>query len=194
VTQSYRMKQPEIETTRLLIREVLPEDVSGMFALDSDPKVHEYLGKAPIETIEQASHAIAFIRGQYEVQGIGRWAVIEKSSGNFIGWTGFKVNPGYINGVHEVFDLGYRFVADAWGKGYATETSIACLNYAFEHLPFDPIYGMADVHNEASNHILKKMGMKYVNQFDFDGDPHYFYQITKAAWQQGPYSTIFKDG
>ena len=193
MTQIQLMKQTKIETARLLIRELLPEDANGMFAMDSDPKVHEYLGKEPIKAIEQASNAIQFIRGQYKANGIGRWAVIEKSSGNFIGWTGFKVNPDYINGVHKVFDLGYRFVVDAWGKGYATETSIACLNYAFEYLSFDPIYGMADIQNEASNHILKKMGMKYVNQFDFDGDPHYFYQITKATWQLGPFSTIFKD-
>ena len=176
------MTQPTIETQRLVIREILPEDVEGMFELDSNPEVHRYLGNQPIKTMEESLAAINFIRDQYVSSGIGRWAVLEKSSGKFVGWAGFKVNPGYINGVHEVFDLGYRFVERVWGIGYATEISIACLQYAFNHLHYDPIYGMSDIHNDASNRILKKMGMKYVNEFDFDGDPHYFYSITKEDW------------
>ena len=176
------MKQPTIETERLIIRAIIPEDAQGMFELDSSPEVHRYLGNQPIKTFEESVGAIQFIRDQYESAGIGRWAVVEKISGKFVGWTGFKVNPGYINGVHEVFDLGYRFVESAWGKGYATETSIACMQYAFDNLKYDPIYGMADIHNASSNKILKKMGMKYINEFDFDGDPHYFYSITKEDW------------
>ncbi|MEM7086220.1 MAG: GNAT family N-acetyltransferase [Bacteroidota bacterium] len=182
VSEESTMKQPTIETERLIIREVLPKDATGMFELDSNPKVHLYLGNQPIRTLDESLAAIQFIRDQYESVGIGRWAVIEKESGKFVGWTGFKVNPGYINGVHEVFDLGYRFVESTWGKGYATETSVACLNYAFDHLDFDPIYGMADIRNAASNKILKKMGMKYINEFEFDGDPHYFYSLTREDW------------
>jgi ribosomal-protein-alanine N-acetyltransferase len=176
------MKQPTIETKRLIIREILPKDAEGLFELDSNPKVHLYLGNQPIKTIEEALAVVQFIRAQYESTGIGRWAVIEKESGKFVGWTGFKVNPGYINEVYEVFDLGYRFVEHVWGKGYATETSIACLEYAFDHLKYDPIYGMSEVHNTASNRVLKKIGMKYSSEFDFDGDPHYFYSITKEDW------------
>lgn len=176
------MRQPTIETQRLIIREILPEDAEGMFELDSNPEVHRYLGNHPVKNVAESLAVIKFIRDQYESAGIGRWAVIEKQSGKFVGWTGFKVNPGIINGVSEVFDLGYRFVERVWGKGYATETSVACLQYAFDHFNYDPIYGMAEIHNAASNWILKKMGMKYHNQFDFDGDPHYFYSITKEDW------------
>ncbi|MBL4662672.1 MAG: GNAT family N-acetyltransferase [Flavobacteriaceae bacterium] len=182
-------QQPTIETKRLIIREILPNDAKGMFELDSNPNVHLYLGNQPVTTIEESVRVIQLIRDQYESLGIGRWAVVEKSSGKFVGWTGFKVNLGYINGVHEVFDLGYRFTERVWGKGYATETSVACLQYAFDNLKYNPIYGMADVHHEASNRVLKKMGMKYINEFDFDGDQHYFYTLTKEEWMQGPFYT-----
>jgi ribosomal-protein-alanine N-acetyltransferase len=64
------------ETERLLLREFLPTDVQGMFELDSDPAVHRYLGKKPVQTIEQSQEMIAFIRQQYLANGIGRWAVI----------------------------------------------------------------------------------------------------------------------
>jgi ribosomal-protein-alanine N-acetyltransferase len=74
-----------IETERLILRELVPIDAEGMFELDSDPLVHTYLGESPITTIEQAKANIALIRKQYVDNGIGRWALIEKQTGNFMG-------------------------------------------------------------------------------------------------------------
>ena len=37
-----------VETERLILRELLPTDIDGMFELDSDPVVHKYLGNNPI--------------------------------------------------------------------------------------------------------------------------------------------------
>ena len=82
------------ETERLILREVLDSDLEGFFELDSNPEVHKYLGKKPIKTKEQSREAIQFIRNQYKERGIGRFAAVEKSSGDFIGWTGLKFNIG----------------------------------------------------------------------------------------------------
>lgn len=76
------------ETNRLILREIVPEDEGGLFQLDSDPEVHEFLGNQPISNIEQAREVIRFIRKQYIDNGMGRWAIIEKNTGNFVGWTG----------------------------------------------------------------------------------------------------------
>ena len=179
------MTQPTLETERLIIREIVHEDLEGMFELDSSPLVHKYLGKKPIKTKAETIKIIDSIRQQYQNHGIGRWGVEEKSTGKFVGWTGFKKNTeDEINGMKDVLDLGYRFIESAWGKGYATETCIACLDYGFDVLKFDPIYGAAELANGASNHILKKLGMEYTNDFVFDNEPHHFYELTKAKWQQ----------
>ena len=77
-----------IETERLLLRELLPTDDAGMFELDSNPEVHIYLGNKPVKSIEESREAIANIRQQYLENGIGRWAVILKETGEFIGWFG----------------------------------------------------------------------------------------------------------
>lgn len=184
VLKNFSMKQPTIETQRCIIREMLPQDIDGMFALDANPKVHTYLGNKPIKTVAEAQANVNSIRTQYIERGIGRWAVIEKSSGNFIGWTGFRVNSDYvINGKEDVFDIGYRFIESVWGKGYATETALACLEYGFKHLVYNPIYGAADIDNVASNKILQKIGMHFENTFEFDGTPHHFYSMTKQQWQ-----------
>lgn len=176
------MKQPTLKTNRLIIREFLPRDAEGMFEMDSNPRVHRYLGNRPVNSLKECEDVIKRIRQEYIDKGIGRWAVVEKESGEFVGWTGFKENTMEINGQRGLVDLGYRFKETAWGIGYATETAMECMRYAFQHLKYNPIYGMADVRNDASNRILQKIGMKYVNEFEFDGAPHYFYAIRKSDW------------
>jgi len=177
------MKQPIIHTERLIIRAITLEDAPGMFEMDSNPKVHEYLGKKPASTIEEVYGYIKFIRAQYRDNGIGRWAVEEKDTGNFVGWTGFKFHTKPLNDRIHFLDLGYRFQEAVWGKGYATETSFASMQYAFDNLEHDTIYGMAETVHAASNHILKKMGMKYVNTFHMEGDACHFYSVSREEWK-----------
>ena len=69
-----------LETNRLILREIRETDIDGMFELDSNPKVHQYLGKHPIKNKKEALENILFIGRQYKELGIGRFAVIEKSS------------------------------------------------------------------------------------------------------------------
>ena len=79
-----------IETPRLIIRDVELYDAEGIFQLDSDPEVHKYLGENPIKTMLEAKKIIEYIRNQYIEHGIGRWAIIDKKTCDFIGWTGLK--------------------------------------------------------------------------------------------------------
>lgn len=161
----------------------MDEDVNGMFAMDSDAEVHTFLGNRPISTLEEAQKMIDSIKQQYIENGIGRWAVVEKESGNFIGWSGFKLITDVIAGRSNFYDLGYRFIKQYWGKGYATESAIASLNHGFSKLDYEEICGMADVNHTASNAILQKIGLVKRNEFTFDGSLHNFYSLKKAMWK-----------
>ena len=116
-----------IETERLYFSALLESDDIGIFELDADPEVHQYLGNKPIENIEQAGDTIKFIRQQYLDNGIGRFAIIEKATNNFIGWGGFKLITELTNGHQDYYDLGYRLIRKYWGKGYATESAKAAI-------------------------------------------------------------------
>jgi RimJ/RimL family protein N-acetyltransferase len=167
------------ETERLILRELLPMDANGMFELDSDPEVHQFLGTKPLNTIDESRKVIDFIRQQYLDNGIGRWAVIEKHTGNFIGWAGLKLVKDEINQHSEYYDLGYRFIKKYWGKGYATEASIATLNYGFDQLQLNQIYAITAIDNHASKKVLEKAGLKFIENFDLDGEPLSWFKITK---------------
>ncbi|GAB3198486.1 RimJ/RimL family protein N-acetyltransferase [Pontibacter aydingkolensis] len=169
-----------VETERLILRELLPSDESGIFELDSDSDVQRYLGNKPIKRVEDARKSIEFIRQQYLDNGIGRWAVIEKETNCFVGWAGLKFVREATNNHINYHDLGYRLIKKYWGKGYATESAKASLDYGFEKLKLKEIYSMADVNNIASRKVLEKVGLKLLNSFDLNGVAHNWFRISKA--------------
>jgi len=177
------MEQPHLQTSRLIIREILPSDLEGMYELDSNPNVHKYLGNKPVTSKQQCAEAITNIRQQYLDLGIGRWAMIEKNTGNFIGWTGFKFNTEEECGRVNFLDLGYRLKEEFWGNGFASEGAIASMDWIFENWDHDTIIGMAMVANKASNHILNNtIGMRLTDHFEWENEPCLFYEITKEEW------------
>ncbi|HLW31337.1 MAG TPA: GNAT family N-acetyltransferase [Aequorivita sp.] len=173
-----------IETDRLLMRDLMIEDAQSMFEMDSDAEVHTFLGNKPIATLEEAKKTIDFIQKQYIENGIGRWAVVQKESGEFIGWSGFKLVTDVVNEKTGYHDLGYRFIKRYWGKGYASETAIASLHHGFTELGFKEIVGIADVSHTASNSILKKVGLIKKNEFVYDGTLHNFYSLSREEWER----------
>lgn len=170
------------ETERLILRELLLTDVEGMFELDSDPEVHRYLGNTPVTTREQSAEAIQFIRQQYLDNGIGRWAIIDKATNAFIGWTGLKWVTTLTNNHIHYYDLGYRLIRKYWGKGIASETAIASLQYAFDKLNAKEVYAMVDCENTGSNKVLQKAGLRLIETFELDGLPHHWYKIEQKEF------------
>ena len=171
-----------IETSRLLLREIIFEDIDRIFLLDSNPEVMKYIGLKPVAKIEEAEETIRKIRKQYQENGIARWAVIEKSSNLLIGWSGLKFLTEPLNGFKNVYELGYRFLPEVWGKGYATESAKAVLEYGFDQLNLNIIYACADIKNINSSKILKnKLGFSEMGTFidDLDGATCFWYELEK---------------
>lgn len=169
------------ETERLILRELLPEDAQGLFELDSDPEVHRYLGNNPVTTMEQSKAVVELVRQQYKDYGIGRWAIIDKTTHAFMGWGGLKYefNP---RKNERYYDLGYRILRKYWGNGIATESAMESLKYGFNVLDVQEIFAAAHCDNAASNAILKKTGMQLVETFIDDGAIHNWYTLDKASW------------
>ncbi len=170
------------ETERLLLREVIPADVDGFFELDSDPEVHKYLGNKPISEKEQALLTIELVRSQYVENGIGRWAVMDKETNAFAGWAGLKLVKERTNNHLNYYDVGYRLLRKFWGRGIASECAKIALNYGFDMLYLNEIYGAAHFENRASNRILKKSGLNFVETFDYFGVEHNWYKIDRQEW------------
>lgn len=178
------MAKKMVETSRLILREIVPEDAERLFLLDQNPEVMKYIGVPVAEQISETEENIRKIRKQYEENGIGRWAVIEKESDLLIGWSGLKYLTEEINGYKNVYDLGYRFLPESWGKGYATESGSAFLDYSFNEINLPVIYAHAHCGNESSNRILEKLGFTNVEKFVdvLDGAECYWYELKKEDY------------
>ncbi|MEO6173892.1 MAG: GNAT family N-acetyltransferase [Flavobacterium circumlabens] len=170
------MKDP-IETERLILREFLLSDVEGMFELESNPNVHTYLGNKPITHIDESLAYIEFVQQQYKDFGTGRWAVILKETNEFLGWSGIKFITTEINNHKDFYEIGYRFIEKHWGKGYATEAGKAFIDYAFKVMKAESLYAYANAGNENSRRILEKLGLQYVNSFEYEGESDVWYEL-----------------
>lgn len=158
-----------LETERLIIRDLTEQDLDGMFAMDSDPEVHKYLGNKPIKHKDEVLKYIKDVNTQYVERGIGRWALESKETGEFIGWCGLRLYTDYTFNNHTNFhDIGYRLRREFWGKGYATEASKACLKYAWNVMKLDTVYGITEIKNEASHKVLLKIGLNYIEDFFYE--------------------------
>ena len=159
------------ETNRLLLRTFSVEDASLIYELNLDPDVTRYTGD-PVKDLHHAQLILEqTILPQYALYNHGRWAVHVKPDLEFIGWCGLKNRP-----ERNEIDLGYRFIKNAWGKGYATEAAYACLNYGFKTLNLHRVVGRAMPQNIASLRVLEKCGMQYIGDEVVDDHPAKTYE------------------
>ena len=171
------------ETERLIIREIQPTDVNKMLELHSAPEVHLFLGDKTITTKRQIIETIDFIKQQYIEFGVGRWAMINKKTNEFIGWTGLEFVTTETNNHKNYYDLGYRLLKRFWGHGFATESAFASLNYAFDKLNLNEVYAIADSNNQGSINVLAKVGLRFIETFKLEGVNHNWYKIDKLEYK-----------
>lgn len=146
-----------IETERLILRPHTIEDIEPSYQMNLDEQVSEFTGDGGVVSFEEMERRIKEdVLGDYAKHGFGRFAVVEKSSGEFIGFAGLK----YLEDMAEV-DLGYRLISSKWGKGYATEASRACLDFAFNELELQRVVAMVLPENAGSIRVLQKLGFQY---------------------------------
>jgi ribosomal-protein-alanine N-acetyltransferase len=173
------------ETTRLLLREIEFTDENDLFEMDSDPDVHLYIENKPVKSIDEITKVIGILKTQYQENGIARWAVVEKASNECVGWAGLKYFKTPLNHHHNFYELGYRFKKKHWGKGFATESSVAILNYGFKHLNIDSVFAITDPKNANSKKVLTKLGFVCQETFDYEGDMTNWFELSKETWENG---------
>lgn len=168
-----------VETQRVLLRPFEMRDAQGLFEMDSNPEVHRYLGNKPLTSFEQAEKVVAKVINQHQRNGIARWTAIEKNTGKYMGWAGIKLFEGECCGHKNFYEIGYRFKPEYWGKGFATETAKAALDYTFKTLKASTAYAMTHHENLASQRVLEKIGYEKTQEYMDDGIPCFFFECQK---------------
>lgn len=163
-----------LETNRLYLREITPDDAEQAYLLNLDPEVVKYTGDVAFKSIDEAKTFLENYN-HFKKYGYGRWAVIDKTNDEFLGWCGLK----YTEDLDEI-DIGFRFFKRHWNKGFATESAKACIEIGFNKFGIKTIVGRAMKANTGSIKVLEKIGLRFDKTFDFDGQEGLIYKIEKT--------------
>lgn len=155
-----------LETPQLLLRPFTIDDAEAYWPLLRLPDVLRYTGETPKTSLDEVRDILLTrpLR-DYATFGYGRMACIEKSSGRLVGFSGLK----YLDELKET-DVGYRFLPDTWGKGYATESGLALIAEGRKQFGLERIIGLAEPANGASCRVLEKLGLVFERALDEDDE------------------------
>ena len=147
------------ETDRLIIRRYTLADEENFFKLNGDPELMRYIREA-----RDRKECSLFLRRNmvyYEQHPLmGRWAMDDKATGAFIGsFAIIPVESADAKRNHEI-QLGYALLKDHWGKGYATESTLAGIQYAFDVMKLAQIVAVTETENTASQKVLLRCGFQ----------------------------------
>lgn len=148
---------PPLQTPRLLLRRLTPEDGADVFAYASDPLVAENVTWYPHCTREES---VAFIRHHvdgYDRGESGTWGMVLKEPSKLIGTCGFvSLNP-----THCSAELAYALARTHWGRGLMTEAVLRLIDFGFQELGLNRIEAHHLPENPRSGRVLQKAGMRY---------------------------------
>jgi len=174
--------QPVIlETTRLILRHQVVEDLDALWALYCNPEITKYIPDAPRAYAEAREELEWHRHGHPKYPELGLWATIHKESGKFIGRCGLL--PWTIDGQREV-EVAYTIAQEYWGQGLGTEAARGILEYGFTTLHLSRLICLIDPENIASQRVAEKIGMTLEKKVDgIDGDiyPTLIYSVGNQA-------------
>ncbi|SEG85218.1 ribosomal-protein-alanine N-acetyltransferase [Nonomuraea solani] len=154
-----------METERLIMRRWRDEDRAPFAALNADPEVMRHFPN--LLTREQSDAMVARIERDFEARGYGLWALEERGSGRFLGFTGLVLQT-FDAPFLPAVEIGWRLERSAWGQGYATEAARQALAFGFGEAGLSEIISMTAVGNVRSRAVMERIGMTYDAGADFD--------------------------
>ena len=159
-----------IETERVRIRALTIIDAGFMMQLMNTATWIKNIGNRNINNKTAASNYIANnIINSYHVNGFGHFLVAQKKDDQPIGICGIVKREGLA-----LPDLGFAFLPQYEGKGFATESGKAVVKYASESLQIAELAGITKPDNLASIRVLEKVGMEFKGMIRLPQDANEF--------------------
>ena len=177
---------PTIETSRLILRKLQPEDLPLYYSrLWSREPLSRYMLWNPHKSMEESAASIEKALARYEEGTSCRWAIALKESDELIG----IIDLLRFGEDAKSCSFAYMLGEDFWGKGYGTEAVKAAFAYAFDVLGIEVINADHFSENPASGAVMRNAGMVWQrsipqryekNGRKYDAEE---YRITKAQWK-----------
>ncbi len=152
---------PTLQTQRLILRAPSERDVAPETAFWASERSRFVGGPKPAHEVWRV---IAGYLGHWALRGYGFFALDDKATGAYLGRAGF-----WHPGDWPEREIGWSLMAEAEGKGYATEAALACRAYAYETLGWTTAISSLDDDNDASRAVAERLGCTFERTHDFPG-------------------------
>jgi RimJ/RimL family protein N-acetyltransferase len=157
---------PELETERLSLRRFVFDDAPFVVELLNQPSFLRNIGDRGVRDVDDAHR---YLRegpmAMYEKYGFGLWRVSRRSDDAFVGMCGLLKRD-----VLPDVDVGYAFLPEHWGRGYAFEAANATVELGARKFGLTRIIGVVSDHNAASIRVLEKLGMTFERMYPMRPD------------------------
>ncbi|MBK7894226.1 MAG: GNAT family N-acetyltransferase [Anaerolineaceae bacterium] len=153
LTQSFKTF-PVLETERLRLRAMVPQDATAVFALLGDPEVMVWHGRPPFATLEEAQKHIAWYAEAFAEKRAIRWAITRHGEDRVLGTCGFHHMILY----HFRAEIGYELASSEWRQGIMAEAVRAIVRFGLVEMGLHRIEAIVDPTNTASARLLRKIG------------------------------------
>ncbi|MFE9766677.1 GNAT family N-acetyltransferase [Streptomyces sp. NPDC005808] len=169
-----------IRTERLVLRESEARDRAAVIELLTSPEVNVYLGgPRPRAELE---------RTVPEIPGRRPGFFVVELDGAAIGTIQLDPHAPEPPGHHRLkageTELGYLFLPQQWGRGYATEACTAALDWFADALPGEPVVLYTQTANVPSIHLAAKLGFTELERFEAY-DAEQWFGVRPSATQPG---------
>lgn len=167
----------KLETERLTLCPWRSGDWTEFRPIATDPEVMLYItGGVP-----WSDEAIqSFVERQmklYDERGFCRWKLVEKASGDLIGFCGVGVWR-----EHPNLEIGWWLARRCWGRGLATEAARTALHDVFERVKLECVISIVAPANRASIRIMEKLGLRFDREFENQGVQLVQYSIDRLGY------------
>lgn len=166
-----------LETARLVLRRTTHADLDALAEAYCDRDNMRYFPQ-PF-TRDDVAAVIERKLMRYQRDGVAKWAVVLKSTGEVAGDCGLLIQQ--VDGIEEM-EVGYVFARRFQGQGYATEAARASMQYAFEKLGHTRIISLIRAENIPSRRVAERNGLKVEKETLFHELPHLVYAAHRNSW------------
>lgn len=166
-----------LETERLIISKITPEDLPWLIEMRTPEAVNRYLGGPTMQNAEALTKRLPFYIECHEKYGFGFCTMTLKSTGEMIGTSGLQP----LEDTGEI-EVGYNLAEKYWRQGFGYECAMAWLKYGFETAGLERIVAVADPANTGSWRIMEKCGMKYEKTEKHYGMDCVYYAISRSEF------------
>jgi RimJ/RimL family protein N-acetyltransferase len=179
-----------IKTSRLLLRMPETADAQALTEIHLDPEVlaqglvtltnQGFVTQTPSGGLDLALRNIERMRGQWKDFGYGQWSIVEKKTGDVIGRVGF-----YHREPQSDVEIGWIIRRSHWGNGFATEGTLAAIDWAWRFSQIDHIVSVIRPHDARSMRVAAKVGLRFERESiePLDGERRFICGVHRPASQ-----------